>query len=272
MSNYIQIPNKIQGIKGRAKLEEIYTYGLLRSNIKDDTYIVSLPKKTLAEVGGWSERSSFNYLTDLENHGLISPAGKGKGEESGYLYNKYKLEKLTKDYSVYKPEFFSDPRLTSEQKGLMMLLKSYCFPGTRHMAFLSCSNVGKTIGMDRNRLGRLICELEKLNQVRRIGTTLIITNINMPLAVYMNDYKNWGYEVIYRFCIYKGVVPPIKNKREFHDLGIIIAKYADPQSLLKALLIRFHKLPSSVNMAYFTQGLRGIHYTPQKTEPILMIL
>lgn len=272
MSKYIQIPNKIKEITGRAKLKEIYAYGLLRSMIKDDTYIVSYTKATLAGDGGWDERSSYNYLADLKKYGLITPAGKGEGKETGYLYNKYKLEKLTKDYSIYKPEFFSDPTLNSEQKGLLMLLRSYCYPGTRHMPFPSYETVGKSIGMDRDRLGRMIGELKTLKQVRIIDRTLIITNTNMPLAIDMRDYENWGYEIIYRFCLYKGVVPPIKNKKEHKDLGLIIAKYADPESLLKTLLIRFPKLPPSVSMAYFAQGLRGTHYTPQEIEQKLFIL
>lgn len=272
MSDYIQIPNKIQDITKRSKLKEIYAYGLIRSQIKDNSYLASLPLKELAELGGWDEKTSHNYVVDLMTVGLISDAGDKKSQNNDHRYNVYKLEKLTKDYSLYRPDFFSDPNLTSEQKGLLMLLKSHCIPGTRHMPYPSIDAVRKILHIDRGVLSRMMRELICLRQVRMIGKTLVLTNPNILLATDMTDYRNWTYEVINRFCVAKGVVPPTKNDTESKNLGLIAAQYPDPRTLLSVLVQRFRSLPPNVTLSYFAQGLRNMHAKPIRPKAILPII
>ena len=263
MSNFIQIPNKIQDITSNAKSKEIYAYGLIRGQIKDNSYTASITEKDLAKLGGWCEKTSWNYVQDLEKVGLIHIIEKKKGK-GDHRYNVYKLPKLDKDYSIYNPSFFSDPSLDSNQKGLIMLLKSHCIPGTRHMPYPSHEAASKVLNKDSDVLRKDIGELKKLRQVRMIGKTLILTNPNILLAEDMTDYKNWAYEIIYRFCVEKGVVPPTKNETESKNLGLIAAQYPDPRSLLTALVKRFKTLPKKVTLSYFAQGLRNTH---AKAEP-----
>ena len=271
MSDYIQIPNKIQDITKRSKLKEIYAYGLIRSQIKDNSYLASLPMKELAELGGWDEKTSRNYVADLMTVGLISDAGDKKCQKSDHRYNVYKLAKLSKDYSLYRPAFFSDHNLTSEQKGLLMLLKSHCIPGTRHMPYPSNEAVSNKLKMDRGVLSRMIGELKSLRQARMIDKTLVLTNPNILLATDMSDYRNWSYEVIYRFCLLKGVVPPTKNDTESKNLGFIAADFPDPRSLLTALVKRFKTLPKQVTLSYFAQGLRNRHAKAEPPKPPIIL-
>lgn len=278
MSNFIQIPNKIQKITKQCRFEEALAYGLIRYQIKDDSYLVSISEKELAELGGWCERTSENYIADLEAVGLIALHGKKRSGKVGHPYNVYKLEKQDKDFSIYRPDFFWDPNLTREQKGLLMFLKSYCIPGTRHMPFPSYSSVASTLSngskreIDSDRLHAQIKELIEQGQAVMINGTLVLTNPNILLATDMTNYKNWAYEIIYRFCVAKGVVPPTKNDTESKNLGLIAAQYPNPRALLTALVQRFKSLPPNVTLSYFAQGLRNMHAKPAQTKPISPII
>ena len=273
MSDFIQIPNKIQQISKQCRFKEAFAYGLIRYQIKDDSYLVSISEKELAELGGWSERTSVNYVADLKTVGLLTLHGKKKSEKVGHPYNVYKVEKVDEDFSIYKPDFFLDPNLTAKQKGLLMFLKSYCIPGTRHMPFPSYSSVASTLSngsereIDSDSLHDMIRELIKQGQAVMINGTLILTNPNILLATNMTNYKNWVYEVIYRFCVVKGVVPPTKNDTESMNLGLIAVQYPDPRSLLTALVKRFKSLPPSVTLSYFAQGLRNMNAQPAPPSP-----
>ena len=277
MSDFIQIPNKIQKISKQCRFEEALAYGLIRYQIKDDSYLVSISEKELAELGGWSERTSENYIADLEAVGLIALHGKKRSGKVGHPYNVYKLEKQDKEFSIYKPAFFLDPNLTREQKGLLMFLKSYCIPGTRHMPFPSYSSVASTLSngakrkIDSDRLHNLIRGLIKQGQAVMINENLVLTNPNILLATDMTDYKNWAYEVIYRFCLLKGVVPPTKNDTESKNLGLIAAQYPDPRSLLTALAKRFKTLPPKVSLSYFAQGLINKQAEPSPPKPPIIL-
>jgi hypothetical protein len=277
MSDFIQIPNKIQKISKQCRFEEALAYGLIRYQIKDDSYLVSISEKELAELGGWSERTSENYIADLEAVGLIALHGKKRSGKVGHPYNVYKLEKQDKEFSIYKPAFFLDPNLTREQKGLLMFLKSYCIPGTRHMPFPSYSSVASTLSngskrkIDSDRLHNLIRGLTEQGQAVMINENLVLTNPNILLATDMTDYKNWAYEVIYRFCVAKGVVPPTKNDTESKNLGLIVAQYPNPRTLLTALFRRFKTLPKKVTLSYFAQGLRNMHAKAEPPKPPIIL-
>ena len=277
MSDFVLIPNKIQKISKQCRFEEALAYGLIRYQIKDDSYLVSISEKELAELGGWSERTSENYIADLEAVGLIALHGKKRSGKVGHPYNVYKLEKQDKEFSIYKPAFFLDPNLTREQKGLLMFLKSYCIPGTRHMPFPSYSSVASTLSngakrkIDSGRLRNLINILIDKGQAVKIHGTLVLTNPNILLATNMKNYKNWAYEVIYRFCVVKGVVPPTKNDTESKNLGLIAAQYPDPRSLLTALAKRFKTLPPKVSLSYFAQGLINKQAEPSPPKPPIIL-
>ena len=277
MSDFIQIPNKIQQISKQCRFKEAFAYGLIRYQIKDDSYLVSISEKELAELGGWSERTSVNYVADLEAVGLLTLHGKKKSGKVGHPYNVYKVEKQDKEFSIYKPDFFFDPNLTAEQKGILMFLKSYCIPGTRHMPFPSYSSVASTLSngakrkIDSDRLHNHIRGLIEQGQAVMINENLVLTNPNILLATDMANYKNWVYEIIYRFCVEKGVVPPTKNDTESKNLGFIAADFPDPRSLLTALVKRFKTLPKQVTLSYFAQGLRNMHAKVEPPKPPIIL-
>ena len=71
MSTFIQMPNKINQLTSRSKLNEIFTYATIRSQIKNNSYKAAIPQKQLAELTGASERTVRNYIDALTEGGLI---------------------------------------------------------------------------------------------------------------------------------------------------------------------------------------------------------
>ena len=71
MSTFIQIPNRINQLTKRSKLEEIFTYAAIRNQIKDSSYKAIMLKIQLAELIGVNERTIYNYTDTLEKSGLI---------------------------------------------------------------------------------------------------------------------------------------------------------------------------------------------------------
>lgn len=275
MSNYIQIPNSIQlinqGPRKQYKMEEIYAYGVIRKEIKDNSYRVSISQEELAENCGWCEKTSWSYIQDLESHGLLIKDGWKTSGQNGHPYNVYKLHILTDDYSIYKPEFFTDPTLTPEQKGLIMLLKSHCFAGTRHMPFESYCRMDKLFNINRITLKKKISELQSLGQISFKNGHLILLNQNILLSIDKENPKNWVYETIYQFCIDKGIVPPLRDSAD--NVLLIAEQYYNESMLKEALSQKFnYKLPLSVDLSYFAQGLMNKHWKKQEQPKYTFIM
>ena len=273
MSYYIRIPNQgIQRIEKRSKLKMIVAYALIRSQIKDSTNTASYPEKDLAALCNVEERTMVTYIQDLRAAGLIKNTNKKHGE-SDHPYNVYQLEYIEDDFSMIKPELLFDPNLDAEQKGLLILLKSHCHAGTNHMDFPTFKEAAKTLHIDRDKLSKMITTLEKSKYVRRIGNTLIITNDNV-LMFYKKDCFDIAYRLIYRFCLLKNVVPPIKgDKHTFvNNVGRILESFPTQELLERALISRFKVLPPDVSLSYFCEGLCNIHYLkkPKKYLKITM--
>ena len=95
MSRFIQIPNRINQLTKRSKLEEIFIYATIRSQIKDNSYKAIILQNQLAELMNVTDRSIRNYINTLENSGLIKDTTKkhGKGE---YAYNVYQFDEECK--------------------------------------------------------------------------------------------------------------------------------------------------------------------------------
>ena len=71
MSTFIQIPNRINQLPKRSKLEEIFTYAAIRSQIKNESYKAIILKDELAELIGVNVRTIYNHVDILEKSGLI---------------------------------------------------------------------------------------------------------------------------------------------------------------------------------------------------------
>ena len=136
MSTFIQIPNRINQLTKRSKLEEIFTYAAIRSQIKDDNLLAAFPQNQLTELVGVDERSIRNYIDTLEKSGLIIDTTKkhGYGE---YAHNVYQFDYLSKEYFIMNPSLITEESISTKLKGLLMLIKSNCIKGTNYLQFNS---------------------------------------------------------------------------------------------------------------------------------------
>lgn len=136
MSTFIQIPNRINQLTKKSKLEEIFTYAAIRSQIKDNSYKAIMLQNQLAELMNVTDRCIRNYTDTLEKSGLIKYTTKqhAKGE---YAHNVYKLDKLEEEYFIMNPELITEPSISPKLRGLLMLIKAYCIKGTNYLQFNS---------------------------------------------------------------------------------------------------------------------------------------
>ena len=136
MSTFIQIPNKINQLTKKSKLEEIFTYAAIRSQIKDNSYKAIMLKEELAELIGVNVRTIYNHVDMLEKSGLILDITKqhGTGE---YAHNVYQLEYVNKEYFIMNPSLITEPSISAKLKGLLMLIKANCIKGTNYLEFNS---------------------------------------------------------------------------------------------------------------------------------------
>ena len=136
MSTFIQIPNRINQLPKRSKLEEIFTYAAIRSQIKDESYKAIMLKDELAELIGVNVRTIYNHVDILEKSGLILDITKqhGTGE---YSHNVYQLDYLKEEYFIMNPDLIHEDSISAKLKGLLMLIKSNCIKGTNYLQFNS---------------------------------------------------------------------------------------------------------------------------------------
>lgn len=136
MSTFIQIPNRINQLTKKSKLEEIFTYAAIRSQIKDGNLQAAFPQNQLTELVGVHERTIRNYIDTLEKSGLILDTTKkhGYGE---YTHNIYQLEYLNKEYFIMNPSLITEQDISPKLKGLLMLIKANCVKGTNYLEFKS---------------------------------------------------------------------------------------------------------------------------------------
>ena len=136
MSTFIQIPNRINQLPKRSKLEEIFTYAAIRSQIKNESYKAIMLKDELAELIGVNVRTIYNHVDILEKSGLILDITKqhGTGE---YSHNVYQFDYLKEEYFIMNPDLIHEDSISAKLKGLLMLIKSNCIKGTNYLQFNS---------------------------------------------------------------------------------------------------------------------------------------
>lgn len=66
MSTFIQIPSNLINLASRSKFIETYSYLLIRSQIKDNSYKASISEKELAQLTDTSESTIDRYVKDLK--------------------------------------------------------------------------------------------------------------------------------------------------------------------------------------------------------------
>ena len=136
MSTFIQIPNRINLLPQRSKLEEIFTYAAIRSQIKNESYKAIMLKDELAELIGVNVRTIYNHVDILEKSGLILDITKqhGTGE---YSHNVYQFDYLKDEYFIMNPDLIHEESISAKLKGLLMLIKANCVKGTNYLEFNS---------------------------------------------------------------------------------------------------------------------------------------
>ena len=136
MSTFIQIPNRINQLTKRSKLEEIFTYAAIRSQIKNESYKAIMLKDELAELIGVNVRTIYNHVDILEKSGLILDITKqhGTGE---YSHNVYQFDYLKDEYFIMNPDLIHEESISAKLKGLLMLIKANCVKGTNYLEFKS---------------------------------------------------------------------------------------------------------------------------------------
>lgn len=115
MSTFIQMSLSLIQLKTKSKFTELYTYFLIRSQIKNNSYITSIAEAELVDKIGVSDVTTGKYIKDLEPYFDKITTGK-------YVHNVYHFTYLSKDYSIVLPSLMADTELTQEQKRILIKL------------------------------------------------------------------------------------------------------------------------------------------------------
>ena len=256
MSTFIQMPQTLTNLKTKSNFLEIYTYFLIRSQIKDSSYIASIAETELADKIGVSDRTIIKYIKDLEPYFDNVTKTKTIGD---HYYNVYHFTYLSKDYSIVLPSLIEDNELTPEQKGILIKIKMMCEKGTNFIKYDSKSELVKIIGIGKNQINGKLQPLIDKGYLKYIGKSLHINPIHFPLSLKIDNsadaLRNYIYETIYAYCFIKDVCPPLRDKE---SLSWLMAEYGEIDNRLKEDLVkRFPTLPKDVSLDYFVKGMRN---------------
>ena len=259
MSNFIQVPNEIiSKLTSRSKHKIAYLYVYIRNQINDNRSTLNAKEKTKLKYGealNLDEKTIYNYIKELTSLDLIMGIGKDWGID--HRYNVYHLPEINGDNFIVLPSFIDDSNLTTEEKGVMLFIKANCIDGTNHFHFKSMAELKAKIGVGKN--NTVIKDLESKGYVRIIGDAIIITCGAFPLYLNGNP-ENYIYRLIYNYCLYKEVVPPIKEERALFYLK---TKYPDGHTRIREdLHNKCSNLPCDVSLRYFCKAL--LNMMPEK--------
>lgn len=253
MSDFIEYPNSIvKLLTSKSKHDEAFTFVAIKNEIKDSSRTASYSQEQLAELLSVTPKTIYNHITRLKEQRLLTVKEKKQGEAE-YPYNVYQFPELTDDFSIVLPTFIGDLDLTTQEKGILMFCKANCENGTNHFSFKNrTDDLAKKIGVGKNQINGNLRGLEQKKHIRFIEHNLIITSPHFPLFV-RTDYDNIIYGIIYKFCLFKNRVPPMKDKDAIGTLG---AKYVENYKQLVAdLKAKCPQLPQSLHLNYFCQAL-----------------
>lgn len=267
MSTFIQIPLSLIALTTKSKFSEIYTYLLIRSQIKDNSYTASISEKELSVILNVSDTTIEKYVKDLKPYFNSVTLTKGNGT---YPYNVYHFSKLSKDYSVVLPSLIMNTDLTPEEKGILIKIKLQCNRGTNYITYKAKADLVKILGIGKNQINKKIQPLIDKGYIFFIKNTLHVTSTFFPLGTLEGDsahsIKNYIYTAIYKFCLIRKVVPPLRDNKA---LGYLVAKYPSPELnniFLKTLCERCKELPDNVSLDYFVMVLEGKKVDRTKTK------
>jgi len=260
MKKFIQVPNNITTkLTKKSKHKTTYLYVMIRNEIKDKNREASITELELSYKLKLDEKTIYNYIGEMKEVGLISDITKKKQIDGDMRYNVYSFPKINGDNFIVLPSLVDDLSLTAEEKGVMLFIKANCIAGTNHFLFKSMAELKAKTGVGKN--STVIKDLESKGYVRIIDKAIIITNDAFPLYLNENSENNI-YGIIYNYCLYKGVVPPMKDVNSM-CLFYLKTKYIDGSTGLKEdLHSKCTNLPSDVSLNYFCKAL--LNKMPEK--------
>lgn len=259
MSTFIQMPLSLNQLKTKSNFLEIYTYFLIRSQIKDNKYTASIAETELADKIGVSDLTIKRYIKDLNPYFDNVTKTKTTGD---HYYNVYHFTYLSKDYSIVLPSLIDNDDLTPEQKGILIKIKMMCEKGTNFIKYNSKAELVKIIGIGKNQINGKLQPLIDKGYLCYIGKSLHLSSNYFPLFLNNDAIENYVYKVIYNYCIINKVCPPLRDTKA---IGWIAAKYANTtdsdgkpnNDLLIDLTKRCAKLPKDVSLDYFIKALEN---------------
>ena len=254
MSIFIQMPSTLGQLKTNSKFLEIYTYFYIRNQIKSNLLTATVSEKELMQVLGVSDFTIKKYVNDLKPY--LSTITKTK-TTGAFPYNVYHFTYLKNDYSWCSPELISDTELTPEQKGILLKIKMECVKGTNFIKFNTKPELIKIIGISVNLINKKLKPLLDKGYISYVGNSLQLSQRYFPLSLKDTEITNYVYKVIYDFCLWQKVCPPL---RDTQALSYIAGKYPElDDELVKVLQERCAKLPREVSLDYFVYVLNRKH-------------
>ena len=276
MSTFIQIPNRINQLTKNSKLNEIFIYAAIRSQIKDNSYTAAYPQEQLAALVNETDRTIRTYIETLEASGLIIDITKeyGIGE---YAHNVYHFDYLDKEYFAISPDFIKNETISSKLKGFLLLIKTHCVKGTNYIPFNSQAELASILNIGKNQISKYLKELQDKGMIEIYDKTLFLPDEYFLLYWANGDsykeLKGKCYKAIYDYCKSQKVVPPYKATNT-NDMSIIASAYlSDPRKdITKDLIERCPNLPKDVSLSYFTKALTNKKATTYDRKDYIFIL
>jgi len=173
-NQHVQVPNSVtdtlpkkDGRTTRKEYNDLNTYAQLKKymNSKSKTAIVSIA--TLAKDCGMSNQGVINSIKRLEESGDIEKTKVGK-------CNAYKFNTNSDKFEMYDYEFLKNEKLTSKQKGFMIVVQKYLYvdkdTGIGKTTFTDKELAEKT-GISESTIYRRVSELIDSNFISKRLTT-----------------------------------------------------------------------------------------------------
>lgn len=224
MENFIQIPMEFKEFDVNKRLNVICLYAMMRSYIKDNSCKVTISQEKLSRRFNVSVDTIQRYIEKLYEAGYIKDINKIP-TNNGYFYNVYTFKKYDK-FGIVLSSIFNAPDLTTEDIGLLILLKINCNYGTNIIEFNSMTDLAKKIGLSRNIIKEKIDRLNnKYLQVR--GKWLNLSQKFFPLYLKLSSPKfdrdiemKKAYIDIYNYCVINNVIPPYKKCSGYRNIDL----------------------------------------------------
>ena len=273
MEHFVQIPVDFNKIEDKARLNMIYTYALIRNQIKGKAigkiYKASITIDSLSKEVGVSKQTIINYIKKLVDNKLILSIDKVQGTGE-HKYNSYNLPYLS-TYGIVLPTLLYAQDLSSQDKGLLILLKLNCQFGTNVLEYNSVTSLAKQLRVSKNTLGGKLKEYNSKGYLGLHKGWLNLAQTYFPLYL-KEEPLNLAYKYIYDFCIKKDCIPPYKDFNDktetdksldmiFNTVGYIdkdgIA-HLEQDALETLMEQRLKNLPDKITFEYLKVALLGM--------------